>query len=64
MDVCRVVLVAFAVCSLPFICCRSLALTLLDTRVSFNNRYTIYKDNISLADYEVRDGMNLELYYY
>lgn len=25
--------------------------------------YTIYKDHITLADYEIRDGMNLELYY-
>jgi len=25
--------------------------------------YTIYKDNITLQDYEVHDGMNLELYY-
>ncbi|KAI3379370.1 hypothetical protein SNEBB_005463 [Seison nebaliae] len=25
--------------------------------------YTIYKDPISLADYEIHDGMNLELYY-
>ncbi|CAF0767995.1 unnamed protein product [Didymodactylos carnosus] len=25
--------------------------------------YTIFKDQISLADYEIHDGMNLELYY-
>lgn len=25
--------------------------------------YTIYKDHITLADYEIGDGMNLELYY-
>ncbi|GFY39111.1 ubiquitin-like protein 5 [Trichonephila inaurata madagascariensis] len=25
--------------------------------------YTIFKDNITLADYEIHDGMNLELYY-
>lgn len=25
--------------------------------------YTIYKDHITLEDYEIRDGMNLELYY-
>ena len=25
--------------------------------------YTIYKDHISLIDYEIHDGMNLELYY-
>uniref|UniRef100_A0A8W7PWS4 Ubiquitin-like protein 5 n=1 Tax=Anopheles coluzzii TaxID=1518534 RepID=A0A8W7PWS4_ANOCL len=25
--------------------------------------YTIYKDNIKLADYEIHDGMNIELYY-
>ena len=25
--------------------------------------YTIFKDHISLADYEIHDGMNLELYY-
>uniref|UniRef100_UPI00358F22DB ubiquitin-like protein 5 n=1 Tax=Myxine glutinosa TaxID=7769 RepID=UPI00358F22DB len=25
--------------------------------------YTIFKDHISLEDYEIHDGMNLELYY-
>ncbi|KAG9511079.1 Ubiquitin-like protein 5, partial [Fragariocoptes setiger] len=25
--------------------------------------YTIYKNHITLQDYEIRDGMNLELYY-
>lgn len=25
--------------------------------------YTIYKDHITIGDYEIRDGMNLELYY-
>lgn len=25
--------------------------------------YTIYKDHITLEDYEIHDGMNLELYY-
>ena len=25
--------------------------------------YNVYKDHISLDDYEIRDGMNLELYY-
>ncbi|EAT39757.1 AAEL008458-PA [Aedes aegypti] len=25
--------------------------------------YTIFKDNIKLSDYEIHDGMNLELYY-
>ena len=25
--------------------------------------YTIYKDHITLQDYEIHDGMNLELYY-
>ena len=25
--------------------------------------YTVYKDHITLADYEIHDGMNLELYY-
>lgn len=33
-------------------------------KIRIQKWYTIYKDNISLADYEVRDGMNLELYYY
>ena len=26
-------------------------------------RYTIFKDHITLDDYEIHDGMNLELYY-
>jgi len=25
--------------------------------------YTIFKDHIQLGDYEIHDGMNLELYY-
>jgi len=25
--------------------------------------YTIFKDHIKLEDYEIHDGMNLELYY-
>ncbi|XP_016011546.2 ubiquitin-like protein 5 [Rousettus aegyptiacus] len=25
--------------------------------------YTIFKDHVSLADYEIHEGMNLELYY-
>ena len=25
--------------------------------------YTIFKDHIALEDYEIHDGMNLELYY-
>lgn len=25
--------------------------------------YSIYKDHITLEDYEIQDGMNLELYY-
>ena len=25
--------------------------------------YTVYKDHITLGDYEIKDGMNLELYY-
>jgi len=25
--------------------------------------YTIFKDNITVGDYEIKDGMNLELYY-
>jgi ubiquitin-like protein 5 len=27
------------------------------------HRYTIYKDHITLEDYEIHDGMGLELYY-
>ena len=26
-------------------------------------RYTVYKDHIRLVDYEIHDGMGLELYY-
>ena len=26
------------------------------------SRYTIYKDHITLADYEIHDGMSLEMY--
>ena len=29
----------------------------------FCARYTIYKDHITLEDYEIHDGMSMELYY-
>ena len=29
---------------------------------AFPYRYTIYKDHITLADYEIHDGMSLEMY--
>jgi ubiquitin-like protein 5 len=32
-------------------------------KIRIQKWYTIYKDHITLADYEVHDGMNLELYY-
>ena len=30
---------------------------------SGSESYTVYKDHITLEDYEIHDGMNLELYY-
>ena len=32
-------------------------------KIRIQKWYTIYKDHITLADYEVADGMGLELYY-
>lgn len=32
-------------------------------KIRIQKWYTIYKDHITLADYEVQDGMGLELYY-
>lgn len=32
-------------------------------RIVIKKWYTIYKDHITLGDYEIKDGMNLELYY-
>jgi ubiquitin-like protein 5 len=32
-------------------------------KIRIQKWYTIYKDHITLEDYEVHDGMNLELYY-
>ena len=32
-------------------------------KIILKNWYKIYKDHITLADYEIHDGMNLELYY-
>ena len=26
------------------------------------DRYTVYKDHVSLRDYEINDGMSLEMY--
>ena len=33
------------------------------TTFNFGFRYTIFKDHITLRDYEIHDGMNIELYY-
>mmetsp|Transcript_5721 Transcript_5721/g.35634 ORF Transcript_5721/g.35634 Transcript_5721/m.35634 type:complete len:111 (-) Transcript_5721:502-834(-) len=32
-------------------------------RIRIQKWYTVYKDHITLADYEIHDGMGLELYY-
>ncbi|XP_033098799.1 ubiquitin-like protein 5 isoform X2 [Anneissia japonica] len=32
-------------------------------RIVIKKWYTIYKNHITLDDYEIHDGMNLELYY-
>ncbi|TGZ60163.1 hypothetical protein CRM22_008700 [Opisthorchis felineus] len=32
-------------------------------RIILKKWYTIFKDHITLRDYEINDGMNLELYY-
>ena len=32
-------------------------------RLRIQKWYTVYKDHITLADYEIHDGMGLELYY-
>ncbi|KAL9695715.1 hypothetical protein quinque_015000 [Culex quinquefasciatus] len=37
--------------------------TRYDKIVLKKSEYTIFKDNIKLSDYEIHDGMNLELYY-
>ncbi|TCD61943.1 ubiquitin-like modifier hub1 [Steccherinum ochraceum] len=31
-------------------------------KIQLKNWYTIYKDHITLADYEIHDGMSLEMY--
>lgn len=31
--------------------------------VPLTNRYNVFKDHITLDDYEIHDGMNIELYY-
>ncbi|XP_028394744.1 ubiquitin-like protein 5 [Dendronephthya gigantea] len=33
-------------------------------RIVLKKWYTIFKDHITLGDYEIHDGMNLELYYH
>ena len=44
--------------------CVNTAATLTLTRSCGHGcRYTVYKDHITLEDYEVHDGMGLELYY-
>jgi ubiquitin-like protein 5 len=32
-------------------------------KIRIQKWYTIYKDHLTLADYEIQDGMGLELYY-
>lgn len=32
-------------------------------KIRIQKWYTIYKDHITLADYEIKEGMSLELYY-
>ena len=32
-------------------------------KIRVQKSYTVYKDHITLEDYEIHDGMNLELYY-
>ena len=32
-------------------------------RISLRKSTTVFKDHITLADYEIHDGMNLEMYY-
>lgn len=32
-------------------------------KIRIQKWYNIYKDHITLADYEIKDGMGLELYY-
>ncbi|KAL5111550.1 Ubiquitin-like protein 5 [Taenia crassiceps] len=32
-------------------------------RIILKKWYNVYKDPVTLADYEIKDGMNLELYY-
>ena len=32
-------------------------------KIRIQKGYNVYKDNITLDDYEIKDGMGLELYY-
>lgn len=32
-------------------------------KIILKKGYTVYKNHITLEDYEINDGMNLELYY-
>ena len=32
-------------------------------RIVLKKWYNVFKDHVSLCDYEIHDGMNLELYY-
>ena len=33
------------------------------SRIVLKKWYNVFKDSITLADYEIHDGMNIELYY-
>jgi len=46
-----------------FLCCSLSCTHIPITTTHRTRRYTIYKDHVTLADYEIHDGMNLELYY-
>lgn len=34
----------------------------MESHTELRRRYTTYKDHITLSDYEIHDGMSLEMY--
>ena len=56
----------FCSCAIFFIfdmCCDFYVSGTKWEKIRIQKWYTIYKDHITLEDYEIHDGMGLELYY-
>lgn len=47
----------------PYVISQLLATGTRPEKIRIQKWYNVFKDHITLADYEIHDGMGLELYY-